>query len=178
MLQNWVHWNKKPTWQVVFLSICESLLTVINSSSRLQVGHVPTSSGKLLDTRGDQSFRLCYNLGFYCFFLRFHYSFMPPACHVSFSNGTLFLLMQTWRVAAVLPHNSRAISLINYNLFFVVVLQDLGVRIPRPLGNGPSRFIPEKEVWQSVVSLDVFNLKEQLWFWWNIIIYFCFSFRF
>lgn len=25
-------------------------------------------------------------------------------------------------------------------------LQDLGVRIPRPLGNGPSRFIPEKEI--------------------------------
>ncbi|XP_028294946.1 sestrin-1 isoform X1 [Gouania willdenowi] len=25
-------------------------------------------------------------------------------------------------------------------------IQDLGVRIPRPLGNGPSRFIPEKEI--------------------------------
>ncbi|XP_068199170.1 sestrin-1 isoform X1 [Antennarius striatus] len=25
-------------------------------------------------------------------------------------------------------------------------VQDLGVRIPRPLGNGPSRFIPEKEI--------------------------------
>lgn len=31
-------------------------------------------------------------------------------------------------------------------MFFLFVLQDLGVRIPRPLGNGPSRFIPEKEV--------------------------------
>lgn len=30
--------------------------------------------------------------------------------------------------------------------FSLSVLQDLGVRIPRPLGNGPSRFIPEKEV--------------------------------
>ncbi|XP_026174202.1 sestrin-1 isoform X1 [Mastacembelus armatus] len=27
-------------------------------------------------------------------------------------------------------------------------VQDLGVRIPRPLGNGPSRFIPEKEILQ------------------------------
>ncbi|XP_061563405.1 sestrin-1 isoform X1 [Cololabis saira] len=27
-------------------------------------------------------------------------------------------------------------------------IQDLGVRIPRPLGNGPSRFIPEKEILQ------------------------------
>ncbi|XP_030260717.1 sestrin-1 isoform X1 [Sparus aurata] len=25
-------------------------------------------------------------------------------------------------------------------------IQDLGIRIPRPLGNGPSRFIPEKEI--------------------------------
>ncbi|XP_058248084.1 sestrin-1 isoform X1 [Hemibagrus wyckioides] len=27
-------------------------------------------------------------------------------------------------------------------------VQDMGVRIPRPLGNGPSRFIPEKEILQ------------------------------
>ncbi|XP_025998737.1 LOW QUALITY PROTEIN: sestrin-1 [Astatotilapia calliptera] len=27
-------------------------------------------------------------------------------------------------------------------------IQDLGIRIPRPLGNGPSRFIPEKEILQ------------------------------
>ncbi|XP_017568473.1 sestrin-1 isoform X1 [Pygocentrus nattereri] len=27
-------------------------------------------------------------------------------------------------------------------------IQDIGVRIPRPLGNGPSRFIPEKEILQ------------------------------
>ncbi|KAI4801511.1 hypothetical protein KUCAC02_019406 [Chaenocephalus aceratus] len=26
--------------------------------------------------------------------------------------------------------------------------KDLGVRIPRPLGNGPSRFIPEKRFWK------------------------------
>lgn len=36
---------------------------------------------------------------------------------------------------------------LNYKLIYIFfVLQDLGVRIPRPLGNGPSRFIPEKEV--------------------------------
>ncbi|XP_051954711.1 sestrin-1-like isoform X1 [Xyrauchen texanus] len=32
-------------------------------------------------------------------------------------------------------------------------VQDVGVRIPRPLGNGPSRFIPEKEILQ-VSKLD------------------------
>lgn len=33
-----------------------------------------------------------------------------------------------------------------WHVFLIFVLQDLGIRIPRPLGNGPSRFIPEKEV--------------------------------
>lgn len=33
-------------------------------------------------------------------------------------------------------------------------MQDLGVRIPRPLGNGPSRFIPEKEVGHNLFPLN------------------------
>ncbi|XP_067097409.1 sestrin-1 isoform X1 [Osmerus mordax] len=33
-------------------------------------------------------------------------------------------------------------------LWLLQSVQDLGVRIPRPLGNGPSRFIPEKEILQ------------------------------
>ncbi|KAM4632964.1 sestrin-1 isoform 1-T1 [Polymixia lowei] len=33
-------------------------------------------------------------------------------------------------------------------IWILQTVQDLGVRIPRPLGNGPSRFIPEKEILQ------------------------------
>lgn len=44
----------------------------------------------------------------------------------------------------------------------VFVLQDLGVRIPRPLGNGPSRFIPEKEVWRSLQSQQRRSTRSQI----------------
>ncbi|CAG03611.1 unnamed protein product [Tetraodon nigroviridis] len=56
------------------------------------------------------------------------------------------------RLAVAPPENVENSSLSMTSLFKIcshcerLSKKDLGVRIPRPLGNGPSRFIPEKEI--------------------------------
>ncbi|XP_067337486.1 sestrin-1 isoform X3 [Channa argus] len=68
----------------------------------------------------------------------------PPAMGSSQNNELNEILAHVLMLSKQCPFEDvreRCIRLLK-------AVQDLGVRIPRPLGNGPSRFIPEKEILQ------------------------------
>ncbi|XP_056336688.1 sestrin-1 isoform X4 [Danio aesculapii] len=73
----------------------------------------------------------------------------PPAMDDSLSSDLNALLAHVLMLSKRCPYEDvreKCICLLQR-------VQDVGVRIPRPVGNGPSRFIPEKEILQ-VSKLD------------------------
>ncbi|XP_016148773.1 sestrin-1 isoform X1 [Sinocyclocheilus grahami] len=73
----------------------------------------------------------------------------PPAMDDSLSSDLNALLTHVLMLSKRCPYE----DIRKKCMCLLQKVQDVGVRIPRPVGNGPSRFIPEKEILQ-VSKLD------------------------